>query len=464
MWLNGKMLNDTIAAISTPLGEGGIGIVRLSGKKAINIADKIFKGKEKVSNFKSHTLHYGKIVAPHTLEVIDSVLLSVMHAPKTYTREDIVEINAHGGIIPLNRILEVVLSLGARLAEPGEFTKRAFLNGRIDLSQAEAVVDLIRAKTNLSAKFALSQLHGRLYKEISNLRQKTLSLLVELEASIDFYEEDIELVSIDEIFDKLNEIKKKIEELIENAKYGKILQQGVITTIIGRPNVGKSSLLNALVGQPKAIVTHIPGTTRDAIEEMIDIEGIPLKVVDTAGLRHTVDIVEEEGVRRAREALNSADLVIFVMDGSEEITIDDIKIMNELKDKEAILIINKVDLPQLITINKIKNYIPDKPIIHISATYGIGLNELKKTIKEIFFAGKILSTDELIITNLRHKEALKSSLKNINTAINAIENNLSFEFIALDLRELLDNLGLIVGKTVTEDILDEIFSKFCIGK
>lgn len=458
------MLNDTIAAISTPLGEGGIGIVRLSGKKAVEIADKIFKGRDKVSNFLTHTIHYGKIIEPVTCEVIDSVLLSIMHAPKTYTCEDIIEINAHGGIIPLNRILETVLSSGARLAEPGEFTKRAFLNGRIDLSQAEAVVELIRAKTNLAAKAALSQLTGNLYKEISNIRQQIVSLLAELEAGIDFYEEDIELLSTDEILDRLNKSKKGIEQLIENAKYGKILQQGVITTIIGRPNVGKSSLLNALVGQPRAIVTHIPGTTRDAIEEMIDIEGIPLKVVDTAGLRHTMDIVEEEGVRRAREALTQADLVILVMDGSENITSDDTKIMDEIKDKKAILIINKFDLPQLIEIDKIKKYLPDKPIINLSATQKIGLNELKKTIKETFFAGKILSTDEPIITNIRHKEALKASLKNINTAIKAIETNLSFEFVAVDLRELLDNLGLIVGETVTEDILNEIFSKFCIGK
>jgi len=459
-----KRLNDTIAAISTPLGEGGIGIVRLSGKQAVEIADKIFKGKDKVSNFPSHTLHYGQIIDPGSSEVIDSVLLSIMRAPKTYTREDIIEINAHGGIIPLNRILEIALSSGARLAEPGEFTKRAFLNGRIDLSQAEAVVDLIRAKTDLAAKFALSQLRGNLYKKISNLQKEIVSLLAELEVCIDFYEEDIELVSTDEVLSKLNKTKEEIEELIENAKYGIILQQGVITTIIGRPNVGKSSLLNALVGQPRAIVTHIPGTTRDAIEEMINIEGIPLKVVDTAGLRDTVDIVEEEGVKRAKEALNQADLVIFVMDGSENITSEDTKIMEELKDKETIIIINKCDLPQVVEIDKIKKYLPDKPIINLIATQGIGLNELKKTIKEIFFAGRIPSPDEFIITNVRHKEVLKNSLKNINTAINAIKHNLSFEFVAVDLRELLDNLGLIIGETVTEDILDEIFSKFCIGK
>jgi len=458
------MLNDTIAAISTPLGEGGIGIVRLSGNKAIEIAEKIFQGKDKISNFPTHTIHYGQIIDPTTGDVIDSVLLSIMRLPKTYTREDIIEINAHSGIIPLNRILEIVLSLGARLAQPGEFTKRAFLNGRIDLSQAEAVVELIRAKTDLAAKVALSHLSGNLYKEISNLRNQILSLLAEIEVSIDFYEEDIQLLPTYEILNRLNKIKKEIEQLIENAKYGRILQQGVITTIIGRPNVGKSSLLNALVGQPKAIVTHIPGTTRDAIEEMIDIEGIPLKIVDTAGWRHTVDIVEEEGVKRAREALNQANVVIFVIDGSENITSDDSKIMAELKDKETILIINKSDLPQRVEIDKIKKYLPHKPIINLSATQGTGLNELKKTIKELFFAGKILSTDEPIITNIRHKTALKSALKNINTALNALENNLSFEFVAIDLRELLDNLGVIVGETINEDILEEIFSKFCIGK
>ncbi|MEW6621465.1 MAG: tRNA uridine-5-carboxymethylaminomethyl(34) synthesis GTPase MnmE [bacterium] len=458
------ILNDTIAAISTPLGEGGIGIVRLSGKKAIEIADKIFKGKNRISEFTTHTIHYGKIVEANSKEVIDTVLLCVMRAPKTYTCEDVIEINAHGGIVSLNRILETVLSLGARLALPGEFTKRAFLNGRIDLSQAEAVVELIRAKTDLAAKFALSQLSGNLYHEISNLRNQIISLLAEIEASIDFYEEDIELLPNTEILNRLNETKTKIEELIDSAKYGKVLQQGVITTIIGRPNVGKSSLLNALVGQPRAIVTHIPGTTRDTIEETIDIEGIPLKVVDTAGLRHTVDIVEEQGVQRAKKALKLADLIMFVMDGSENITQDDLIIMDELKNKQTIIIINKFDLPQLIEIDKVKNYLPDKPIINLCATQQLGLNELKKKIKEIFLAGKILSTDAPLITNIRHKEALISCLKNINSAIKSIENNLSFEFSSVDLRESLDNLGLIIGETVTEDILNEIFSKFCIGK
>ncbi|MEW6607510.1 MAG: tRNA uridine-5-carboxymethylaminomethyl(34) synthesis GTPase MnmE [bacterium] len=458
------ILNDTIAAISTPLGEGGIGIVRLSGKKAIEIADKIFKGKNRISEFTTHTIHYGEIVEANSKEVIDTVLLCVMRAPKSYTCEDVIEINAHGGIVSLNRILETVLSLGARLALPGEFTKRAFLNGRIDLSQAEAVVELIRAKTDLAAKFALSQLSGNLYHEISNLRNQIISLLAEIEASIDFYEEDIELLPNTEILNRLNETKTKIEELIDSAKYGKVLQQGVITTIIGRPNVGKSSLLNALVGQPRAIVTHIPGTTRDTIEETIDIEGIPLKVVDTAGLRHTVDIVEEQGVQRAKKALNLADLIMFVMDGSENITQDDLIIMDELKNKQTIIIINKFDLPQLIEIDKVKNYLPDKPIINLCATQQLGLNELKKKIKEIFLAGKILSTDAPLITNIRHKEAFISCLKNINSAIKSIENNLSFEFSSVDLRESLDNLGLIIGETVTEDILNEIFSKFCIGK
>ncbi len=458
------MLNDTIAAISTPLGEGGIGIVRLSGKKAIEIADKIFKGKEKVSKLATHTIHYGQIIDPTTSEILDTVLLSVMLAPKTYTREDVVEINAHGGIIQLNRILETVLSSGARLAELGEFTKRAFLNGRIDLSQAEAVVELIRAKTDLSAKFALSQLSGNLHQQISILRQMIISLLAELEVSIDFYEEDIELITLEEVRQRLTKISLEIKKLIETAKYGRILQQGVMTTIVGRPNVGKSSLLNALVGKPRAIVTHIPGTTRDTIEEMIDIEGIPLKVIDTAGLRHTVDIVEEEGIRRAKEALNQADLVILVIDGSTPLTMDDIRIMEELKTKEAILVINKCDLPSRVEIHEIEKHLPGKPMINLSVTKGVGLNDLKQIIKGIFFAGKILSTDEPIITNIRHKEALASAFENINSAIKGIEANLSFEFIAIDLRELLNNLGLIVGETVTEDILNEIFSNFCIGK
>lgn len=457
--------DQTIAAVSTPLGEGGIGIVRLSGNQAIDIADKIFRGKQRVVDLPSQSIHYGQIVHPQSLEVIDTVLLSVMRAPKSYTREDVVEINGHGGLVCLNKILNLVLEQGSRLAEPGEFTKRAFLNGRIDLSQAEAVLDVIRAKTDLSMKFSLSQLEGRLGQKILAIKEDLILLLANIEACLDFLEEEeIEPISQTEMLEIALNIQAQITELLNSAQEGQILRQGITTTIIGRPNVGKSSLLNALLGRPRAIVTHLPGTTRDLLEEMIDLDGIPIKIVDTAGLRHTVEIVEREGVKRARQALDAADLILLVLDSSKELGDEDKAILAELRDKKAIIILNKADLPVVTHPEEIIAVSPDKKIVRISALLESGLDELKHTIKGMFFSGKFITSEGLLITNLRHKEALKKASQSMDKALQALKDNLSLEFVSLDLREALDSLGLIIGQTVTEDILAEIFSCFCIGK
>lgn len=478
------LASDTIAAISTPLGEGGIGIVRISGDQALTIAGRIFKSKvastslltEKgcatfdiqdieIKNFPSHTIHYGQIINPENLERIDTVLLSVMRSPKSYTKEDVVEINGHGGIVPLCKILELVLLFGARLAQPGEFTKRAFLNGRIDLSQAEAVLDVIRAKTDLAMKFSLSQLEGKLCQKILNLKTQIISLLANIETYLDFAEdEDIDTLHQQEMLKIAVDIQSEITMLLDSAKTGQILKNGATTVIIGKPNVGKSSLLNSLLGLPRAIVTPIPGTTRDTLEEMIDVKGIPLKIIDTAGLRHTVDIVEKEGVQRAKQALELADLILLVLDGSNELTYDDKVIMAELASRETIVVLNKSDCPNIIQQEQITQIMPDKKIVHTSTVLDKGIDELKDTIKEIFFSGNIITTEGLLITNLRHKEAIKKAEQSMTQAIESFKNEMPLEFISMDLRETLDNLGGIVGETVTEDILDEIFSKFCIGK
>ncbi|MDI6703689.1 MAG: tRNA uridine-5-carboxymethylaminomethyl(34) synthesis GTPase MnmE [bacterium] len=458
------MKDNTISAISTPLGESGIGIVRLSGPSAIKIAEKIFVGKDKVSNFPTHTIHYGQIRDPATSELIDDVLITVMKAPKTYTREDVVEINAHGGIIPLKRILELTLEYGAELASPGEFTRRAFLNGRIDLCQAEAVIEVIRAKTDVGLRYALHQLKGDLSREIYTLRDQIVNILAYLEASIDFPEEDIERLDSTQVKIRVEEIRDRIKGLIETSKYGKLFKEGIRTVIVGRPNVGKSSLLNALLGEERAIVTSIPGTTRDTIEEAIDIEGIPLTLIDTAGLRHPIDQIEEKGVSRTRESLQLADLVILVLDGSEKLTEEDIEIIEETRDKLRIIVINKIDLPQTIELNNIQTLLDGVKIVRTSATEKLGLDDLKEGIKEKFFLRGLPSINGILITNLRHKRALQKACQSMERVIDTISNNLSEEFIALDLREALNHLGAIIGETINEDILSEIFSQFCIGK
>ncbi len=459
-------LDDTICAISTSLGEGGIGIVRISGKDAIPIATKLFKGKVRhpLSGLLSHTIHYGEIIDPKTGKRIDEVLLTIMKAPRTYTREDIVEINCHGGIVPLRRVLELILMEGARLAEPGEYTRRAFLRGRIDLIQAEAVLDVIRSKTEDSLGIALNQLGGRLSKEVSMIRDKLLTVAAQIEASIDFPEEDIEPLNPGEIKENIKLISKEIQIVIETAEEGKIYREGIETAIVGRPNVGKSSLLNALLKEDRAIVTPVPGTTRDIIEEWLNLKGVPLRIVDTAGIRHPIDPVEKEGVKRSHETIDRADLVLFVLDSSEELKDEDRDLVKRVKDKRKIIILNKIDLGKSIDEACIREIFSAEPIVSISAKEGTGLEELKEAIVGLILKGGVPQHERPCITKARHKDALIKARDFLGDLSNSLREGLSPEFLSLDLRAAINAIGEITGQTTTEDILNKIFEEFCIGK
>ncbi len=454
---------DTIAAISTPLGEGGIGIIRISGKEAISIANRIFQSSKGVNLLvvKTHTIHYGFIIDPETGQKIDEVLVTVMRAPNTYTREDVVEINCHGGYVTLKRILDLVISQGARLAEPGEFTKRAFLRGRIDLSQAESVIDLIRAKTEQAQKIALEHLSGRLSKKINELRDSLMRVCAHVEAYIDFPEEDIDGLTQEEIQTEINRIKEEINKLIEGYEEGKIYMEGLRAAIVGKPNVGKSSLLNALLMKDRAIVTEIPGTTRDIIEEYVNIKGMPLKIVDTAGIREAHDLVEAEGIKRTLRAVELAQLVLLVLDSSRPIDSLDEEIINRVIHKKIIVVINKKDirskefcLPEVLK---------DKPRVEISALKGEGIEELKELIFNTTISGKY-EQEGVVITKMRHKIALEDALQALNNALQSFKEKEPLEITAMFLREALSFLGQIVGVVTTEDILNLIFSEFCIGK
>jgi tRNA modification GTPase len=452
---------DTICAVSTPPGEGGIGIIRISGKDALNIAEKVFKPRtdNDIPRAATHTLHYGHVIDPATGETVDEVLMSVMRGPATYTREDVVEINCHGGMMPLWRTMGLLINAGARQAEPGEFTKRAFLNGRIDLAQAEAVMDIIRAKTDLSHRAANELLLGGLSAEISRLRDRLVSLIASVEAGIDFPEEDIETESGTPLADEVSGIITAIEELLLSFTYGRILRDGFATAIVGRPNVGKSSLLNALLKQNRAIVTEIPGTTRDVLEEYLSISGVPIKILDTAGIRHTHDTVEQEGVRRSLAAIESADIVLVVLDGSEKLTDEDQRVLEEVKGRNAIAIINKSDLPR-----KLERLAGPYIQVSLSCRTGDGLDGLKRAVSDMVKQGTIGSREHAWAVNQRHKTALAQTKESLQKSLDSIKSNLSPEFVAVDLRGALDSLGLIIGATYTEDILERIFNDFCIGK
>jgi len=457
-------LDDTIAAISTPLGEGGIGIVRLSGSESFRIAEEIFRSRygRSLASFPSHTINYGLIVDPETDETIDEVLLTPMRALRTYTREDIVEISCHSSRASLRRILELCLRRGARLAEGGEFTKRAFLNGRIDLAQAEAVIDLIKAKTDLSRQAAMNQLTGNLSAAVNSLRDEIKEMLAHIEAWVDFPEEDIEGLPYEEIIGRAEELSAQIDRLIESADRGKILRDGISVAIAGRPNVGKSSLLNALLREDRAIVTPIPGTTRDAIEESLNIKGIPIRLIDTAGIRITEDIVEKEGISRSWKFIDEADLILWVLDSSEMLSPEDEMILDRVNGRKAIAVLNKIDLESRINLENIKKC--NLTLIEVSATKGWGLDDLEETIYRLFLGDEIAPKDQTLVTNIRHKDALRRAKESLLNVIETAKNGLSGEFIALDLRGSLGSLGEIVGETTTEDILDVIFSQFCIGK
>lgn len=462
---------DTICAISTPIGEGGIGIVRLSGKDAFRIAEKIFRparlqtsDSRLQTQLSSHTIHYGHVINPENKEVIDEVLVSFMKAPSTYTREDVVEINCHGGTVPLRNVLELCLKQGARLAEPGEFTKRAFLNGRIDLTQAEAVIDIIKAKTERSLKAAMDQLRGSLSSRLSLIREGLINLTALIEAHIDFPEEEIGIPSKERIEAAIKDMLDEIEDLLKSSDEGKILREGISTAIIGRPNVGKSSLLNALLMEDRAIVTDIPGTTRDIIEEVVSIDGIPLKIVDTAGIKKAKDLVEEEGVKRSLRVMDGADLVLLVIDASQDLKEEDRTLLKKVRDRQGIIVFNKTDLKQRIEEDGLLKVIGEKPLVKISATKRAGLEELKKAISTLIFNGKVMPQEGAIVTKVRHKKALLDAKENLENFRDSLMKGESSEFLAIDLREALDHIGEIVGVVTTEDILDRIFSEFCIGK
>ena len=463
-----NIIDDTIVAISTPPGQSGIGIVRLSGPDAISIAAKsFFSPKEpeavNLSKTPSHTLKYG-FIKNEKGETIEEVLLTVMRGPSTYTREDIVEINAHGGIVPLKEVLRLLMRRGARLAQPGEFTKRAFLNGRIDLAQAEAIADFIRAKTVSQARISMKQLEGALSDEILKIKDVLVETAVQLEASIDFSDEELELDSNEVLPDKLKGINLRIENLLSQGERGKILREGVKVVIAGRPNVGKSSLLNTLLSQERAIVTPFPGTTRDTIEEEIELGGCLVRLVDTAGLCKTEDFLEKEGVKRTEMSLKESDLVIFLLDGSFKITREDREIFSAFNGKKTILAINKIDLPLRLDEKALSGFSPAAPVVKISATQRINIEGLLKTVKGLLWKGEIESKGDEIIVSLRHEEIFKNVNGKILEVIRGFKERKGEELIAIDVKEAISHLGEITGEVRNEDVLDRIFSKFCIGK
>ncbi|WP_026908465.1 tRNA uridine-5-carboxymethylaminomethyl(34) synthesis GTPase MnmE [Paucisalibacillus globulus] len=455
---------ETITAISTPIGEGAISIVRLSGSDAIEITSKIYKGKD-LQEVESHTIHYGKIIDPETNEVAEEVMVTVMRGPKTFTREDVVEINCHGGLVSVNRVLEIVLNQGARLAEPGEFTKRAFLNGRIDLSQAEAVMDLIRAKTDKAMNVALKQMDGRLSSLIKKYRQSLLETVAHVEVNIDYPEyDDVEEMSHEMMRVKTKEVHAEIEELLSVAKQGKILREGIATAIIGRPNVGKSSLLNALVQENKAIVTDIPGTTRDIIEEYVNVRGIPLRLIDTAGIRETEDVVERIGVERSRQALKEADLILLVLNNNEELTEEDLRLLEVVKGLEYIVIINKTDLNQKLDVEKVRDLVEDKRIVSTSLLKEEGIGELESAIADSFFAGEIDSVDLTYVSNARHIQLLKQAKQALEDAMDSLDMGMPLDIVQIDVTRTWEFLGEIIGDTASDSLIDQLFSQFCLGK
>ena len=457
---------DTIAAISTAPGEGAIGIVRISGDDAIRIADEVYRLKEKrLKEQPSHTIHYGHIVDPKNDEVIDEVMVTVLRAPKTFTREDVVEINCHGGIVAINRILQLVLRMGARLAEPGEFTKRAFLNGRIDLSQAEAVMDLIRAKTDKSMQMAMRQLDGELSKLIQNLRQEILNTLAQVEVNIDYPEyDDVEEMTLQLLREKTMQVSQGIRALLNTASQGKILRDGLKTAIVGRPNVGKSSLLNVLLREEKAIVTDIAGTTRDTIEEYVNVRGVPLQLIDTAGIRETDDVVERIGVERSRKALNEADFVLLILNKSEELMDEDLRLLEQTKDFKRIILLNKTDLPKKIDMGKVKEFATDSEIVTTSMLKKEGIDQLEEKIADYFFQGQMNERDATYLSNTRHIALLEKAEQALQEVANGVDMGMPVDLIQIDFTRAWDLLGEITGDTVQDELLTQLFSQFCLGK
>ena len=457
---------DTIAAISTAPGEGAIGIVRISGDLAISIASSIYQcGTKKLEEQKTHTIHYGHIVDPKSGEIYDEVMVSVLKAPKTFTREDIVEINCHGGIVAINRVLQLVLRMGARLAEPGEFTKRAFLNGRIDLSQAEAVMDLIRAKTDKSMQLAMRQLDGQLSHLIQNLRQEILNTLAQVEVNIDYPEyDDVEEMTLQLLREKTQQVLQGIRALLNTASQGKILRDGLKTAIVGRPNVGKSSLLNVLLREEKAIVTDIAGTTRDTIEEYVNVRGVPLQLIDTAGIRETDDVVEKIGVERSRKALKEADFVLLLLNQSETLQEEDIRLLETTKGMKRIILFNKTDLPSKLSKEDIALYANEEEIVTTSMLNKEGIDQLEEKIAGYFFQGQMNERDATYLSNTRHIALLEKAEQALVEVQNGIEMEMPVDLIQIDFTRAWDLLGEITGDSVQDELLTQLFSQFCLGK
>lgn len=459
------LFEDTIAAISTPIGVGGIGIIRVSGKEAISIVDKIFKAanKKSLTEVDSHTITYGHIIS-QSGKVLDEVLIMLMKAPKTFTREDVIEINCHGGPIPLNAVLMEVINAGARLADSGEFTKRAFLNGRIDLSQVEAIMDIIEAKTELSLSQAIGQLEGNLSKRIKAYQDTLIQIIARIEVSIDYPEYDQDEPITSDFEEELRALNEELGELLKTADTGKMIREGVKTAIVGRPNVGKSSLLNALLEENKAIVTDIPGTTRDVVEAYLNIDGIPYQLLDTAGIRETEDIVEQIGVERSKSSIEEADLVLMLMDSHAGLLDKDREILNQVKGKHVIYVLNKSDLESNITQEILDEYFNNGSVIRISAKAQSGLSELKQAMKQVVMKGDAQVKNEATISNQRQKQALINAIKSLEKVIEAIEMGLPEDCLAIDLHDAFGHLGMIVGESIKEEIINQLFSRFCLGK
>ena len=453
-------MKDTICAIATSQGVGAISIIRISGDEAIEIANKIFKGKD-LKKVKSHTIHYGHIIDNNS--IIDEVLVSIMKSPKTFTTEDIVEINTHGGIAPTNKVLELLLENGCRLAEPGEFTKRAFLNGRIDLLEAEAVMDMIQSKTDTQRKMAINQISGKTSDLINELRDDMVQIISNINVNIDYPEyDDVDIITTEVLTPKINNLKEKIEQILKESENGKIIKEGIKTSIIGRPNVGKSSLLNALLEEDKAIVTNIAGTTRDIVEGQISINGILLNIIDTAGIRETEDIIEAIGVEKSLKIMEEADLILLMLNNNEELSKDIQDIIDKISNKKYLVLINKIDLEN--KLNKEELKVDKDRIIELSITKNKGLDELKEKIQELFKLNELEAKDPTYLSNSRSISILKKCLKRVKDIEESLKENMPIDMIELDIKNIWEELGTINGSTYEEELLDEMFKRFCLGK
>ncbi|MBB6694782.1 tRNA uridine-5-carboxymethylaminomethyl(34) synthesis GTPase MnmE [Cohnella xylanilytica] len=458
------MTEDTIAAVATALGEGSIAVVRVSGPEAVERIAPLFRSKTDLREAKTHTVNYGWIVDPADGAVVDEVLVTVMKGPRSFTAEDVVEISTHGGIVAVQSVLELVLRSGVRMAEPGEFTKRAFLNGRIDLAQAEAVIDLIRSKSNRAFQVARRQSEGALSKKIVPLRRQLIELLAHVEVNIDYPEHDVAEMTASAITETCGKVLEAVRGLLKTAAEGKILREGIVTAIVGRPNAGKSSLLNALAQDNKAIVTDIPGTTRDIVEESVSLSGIPLRLLDTAGIRETSDVVERIGVERSRGALNEADLILLVLNHNEPLHEDERRLLEELEGRPVIVVVNKIDLPGRLELDEVRSRFEAERIVEISAKEGTGIEALERAVSKLFFGGSIESEDLTYVSNARHISLLHGAAKSLQDAMGAAEEGIPIDLIQIDIAAAWEQLGEIVGDSVGESLLDQIFSQFCLGK